>query len=920
MLPETIQKRDGRIVDFDRSKIETAVGKAFAAVTGENNSPAMAAVVDSVIAGLEAKPSESVPTVEEVQDLVEKSLAAGGHFDVAKAYIIYREEHAKLREQKRQDLLQKIESGKLKVKKRGGALENFDVNAIRNVLEPLFKDYKGKIDFEGIIKECENSVYEGITTAEINTALIFAIRSRIEKDPIYSRLAAKLLINELYKEVLGMYEFENGFGENYRRGLKKSIERGIAANRSDKNLLEFDFAKLSAALDPKRDLIFKYLGAQTLYDRYFLRDYNQNILETPQYFWMRTAMGLALNEKDKNAAAIEFYNILSKLLYVTSTPTLFHSGTTHPQMSSCYITTVEDDLKHIFKCVADDAELAKWSGGIGNDWTNIRGTGALIKSTNVQSQGVVPFLKIVDATTAAINRSGKRRGAACVYLEIWHFDIESFIELRKNTGDERRRTHDTDIAVWVPDLFMKRVMEGGDWTLFSPDETPDLHHIYGRKFEKQYEKYEKMADEGKMKLWKRMPAKDLWRHIITMVFETGHPWITFKDPCNIRSPQDHVGVVHSSNLCTEITLNTSKEETAVCNLGSINIAAHVENGKLSKDLLRQTVKTAMRMLDNVVDLNFYPTTEAETSNLRHRPVGLGIMGLQDALYKMDLGFASDEAVSFSDDLQEFVSYYAILSSSELAKEKGAYESYKGSKWDRNLLPLDTFKMLEEERGIPTGIGYTSRMDWKPVREHIEKYGMRNSNCMAIAPTATISNISGVYPSIEPIYKNVYVKSNFSGEFTVINDDLIEDLKKLDLWNTEMLERIKYFDGNISSIPEIPLRLKLKYQEVFEIDPIWIVKHAAYRNKWLDQSQSVNIFTTSRSGSFISDVYLAAWRMGLKTTYYLRTLGASAIEKSTLDINKKFEETPKIEPAAVAAEQPMNRGDILTVGETCESCQ
>ena len=903
-------------MDFDRSKIESAVSKAFLAVTGDENKEAALVVTDSVVLELENLFSYETPEVERVQDLVEKKLVENGYFDIAKSYIIYRQERADLRKHKQEELLEKIERSELQVKKRNGSLTKFDIKEIEGLLRSLFKGEE--VDVAEVVNECKRSIYDGISTQEINTALLMSFRGRIERDPVFSSLASKLLANELYKEVLGIYEFESGFAEKYREGLKNSIKKGVEIGRIDPKMLEYDFKKLSAALDLGRDNLFRYLGMQTLYDRYFLRDYEQNILETPQYFWMRVAMGLSINEKDKNASAVEFYNVLSNLLYVTSTPTLFHSGTTHPQMSSCYITTVEDDLKHIFKCIADDAELAKWSGGIGNDWTNIRGTGALIKSTNVQSQGVIPFLKIVDATTAAINRSGKRRGAACVYLEAWHYDIESFIELRKNTGDERRRTHDTNIAVWIPDLFMKRVMEGGQWTLFSPDETPDLHHIYGRKFEEQYVEYEKMADEGKINLWKRVPAKDLWRHMVTMLFETGHPWITFKDPCNIRSPQDHVGVVHSSNLCTEITLNTSKEETAVCNLGSINVAAHVANGKLDKELLQKTVKTAMRMLDNVIDINFYPTPEAEASNLRHRPVGLGVMGVQDALYKLDLGFASDEAVAFSDELQEFISYHAILSSSELAKEKGAYESYKGSKWERNLLPLDTFKMLEEERGLPTGVGYTSRMDWEPVREHIKKYGMRNSNCMAIAPTATISNISGVYPSIEPIYKNVYVKSNFSGEFTVINEYLVEDLKKLDLWDRGTLEKIKYFDGNISFIPEIPLRLKLKYQETFEIDPAWLVKHAAYRNKWIDQSQSVNIFTSSHSGSFISDVYLTAWRMGLKTTYYLRTLGASAVEKSTLDINKKFEDLPAAAPALETA--PMQRGDVLVVGETCESCQ
>jgi ribonucleoside-diphosphate reductase alpha chain len=600
---------------------------------------------------------------------------------------------------------------------------------------------------------------------------------------------------------------------------------------------------------------------------------------------------------------------------------LFHAGTHHAQMSSCYLTTVDDDLSHILKSIGDNAQLSKWSGGLGNDWTNIRGTGALIKSTNVGSQGVVPFLKIVDATTAAINRSGKRRGATCVYLECWHYDFEDFIELRKNTGDERRRTHDTNTASWIPDLFMKRVLEDGTWTLFSPDETPDLHDLYGRAFEERYETYERMADNGEIRLFRQVRAVDLWRKMITMLYETGHPWITFKDPCNVRSPQDHVGVVHSSNLCTEITLNTSADETAVCNLGSINLSFHIEDGALNKERLKYTIKTAVRMLDNVIDLNFYPTPESRRANMRHRPIGLGIMGVQDALYMMNLPFDSDEAVRFSDEVQEFISYYAILASSEIAHEKGTYESYPGSKWSRGLFPVDTLDLLEQERGVATGVDRRSCMDWTPVREHVRQHGMRNSNTMAVAPTATIANIAGSVPSIEPIYKNMYVKSNFSGEFTIINKFLVNDLKELGLWDEDMMERIKYHDGSVQQISRIPEEVRARYKEVFEIDPVWIVKHGAHRGKWIDQSQSVNIFTTSTSGKQISEVYLAAWRMGLKTTYYLRTLGASSIEKSTLDSkNKKFTTGAAhvTESETVPASQVKNA--CLLTDPTCEACQ
>ena len=789
---------------------------------------------------------------------------------------------------------------KLSVKKRDGSTVPFDVNEITQAVFNCCGYLKSDIDINSIIHSTARNVYDGITTGEINQAILMTMRSRIERDPGYSQVAARFLINDLYKDVLGTDQFEPDFMKVHSSGFANSIKKGVKAGRLDKRLLDFNLAKLSQKLSPQRDSLFTYLGAQILYDRYFLRDTHQHLLETPQYFWMRVAMGLSINEKHRENRAVEFYNTMSMLRYVPSTPTLFHAGTTHPQMSSCYLTTVNDDLNHIFKSIGDNAQLSKWSGGLGNDWTNIRATGAKIKSTNVGSQGVIPFLKIVDTTTAAINRSGKRRGATCVYLETWHLDIEDFLELRKNTGDERRRTHDTNTANWIPDLFMKRIISDKDWTLFSPDDTPDLHDLYGQAFDKQYENYEQMAQQGKIKTFKTIKAKDLWRKMITALFSTGHPWITFKDPSNIRSPQDHVGTVHSSNLCTEITLNTSDRETAVCNLGSLNLPRFITGKKVNKELLKNTIGTAIRMLDNVIDLNYYPTPEARSSNLQHRPIGLGLMGLQDALYDLNLNFDSEDAVKFSDKTMEFISYHAILSSSKLAEEYGAYATFKGSKWDRGLFPIDTLKMLEKERGIPTGVSKQSKLNWDKVKKHVAKHGMRNSNCLAIAPTATIANISGSIPSIEPVYKNIFVKSNFSGEFTVVNHRLVRELKKKKLWSKELLAKIKQDDGNLQQIKEIPQSLKDKYKEAFEIDPIWIIRHAAHRGKWIDQSQSINIFNSGTSGSKIADLYITAWRMGLKTTYYLRSLGASAIEKSTLEVDNRQNQT---QSTAIKGQQP-----------------
>jgi len=713
---------------------------------------------------------------------------------------------------------------------------------------------------------------------------MMVVRSFIEQDPAYSKVAARLLLAKVYKEAIGedVVDFTK-LEEQHKNAFEKNLKLGVEAGKVDKKLLDFDVKMLAEKMDTKRDELLKYLGVETLHDRYFIKlPGKKRILETPQMMWMRVAMGLAINEKEKEKKALEFYEVFSTLRFVSSTPTLFHSGTPHSQLSSCYLNTVEDDLEHIFKVYGDNAQLSKWAGGVGTDWTNVRATGAYVKQADLESQGVIPFLKIANDVTVAINRSGRRRGATAVYLETWHMDIYDFLELRKNTGDERRRTHDMNTANWVPDLFMKRVKEDKEWTLFSPDETPELHHIYGKAFEKKYEEYEKLAEEGKIKLTKKVKARDLWKKMLAMLFETGHPWVTFKDPSNIRSPQDHVGVVHNSNLCTEITLNTSAEETAVCNLGSVNLAMHMKDGKLDVELIEDTVRTGMRMLDNVIDINFYPVKEAKNSNMKHRPVGLGVMGFQDALYMMGVNFDSDECVKFADESMEAIAYYAILSSSELAKEKGTYESYKGSKWDRGLLPQDTIALLEDERGEKIDVPKTEAMDWKKVRDHIREHGMRNSNCMAIAPTATISNICGAIPAIEPIYKNIYVKSNISGDFTIVNEYLIEELKKLNMWDYEMLGKLKYQDGSIQNITEIPKEIREKYKETFEVNPKWLIKAAAYRGKWIDQSQSVNIFFKGSSGKDLSDVYFYAWEMGLKTTYYLRTLAISQVEKSTVN--------------------------------------
>ena len=889
MAVTQITKRDGEIVAFNQAKIWKAISKAFLDVkqnfTAEE-AKQVDGVTESVVAALDTQFIDNCPTVEIVQDIVEKKLMERGFYDVAKGYILYRKAH----DDARREELERLEGAhpSLKVRKASGEVVSFNRYNINKTISYSITGLEKDIDVNLIISGIENSIYDGMTTKEISQIIVMTVRSYIDRDPAYSVLAARLLLNTIYEGVIGEDLDYANLDSLYKESFVKNIQSAVEVGLLSKDMLDYNLEWLATKIKPERDNLFKFLGIQTLYDRYFIKDpVSKKMFDTPQGFWMRVAMGLALVEKPevREQKVVDFYEIMSQMYFVPSTPTLFHAGTNHPQLSSCYLNTIEDDLSHIFKVIGDNAQMSKWSGGIGTDFTNLRGIGALIKGTGVESQGIIPFLKVANDTTAAINRSGKRRGAAVVYLETWHIDIEDFLELRKNTGDERRRTHDMNTANWIPDLFMERVRQDGAWTLFSPDETSDLHHIYGQEFNTAYKNYERLADEGKIKLFRRMKAKDLWRKMITMLYETGHPWITFKDPSNIRSPQDHVGVIHNSNLCTEITLNNSAEETAVCNLGSLNLKYFVKNGAFDKELIARVVPIAIRMLDNVIDINFYPTKEGEVSNKRHRPIGLGIMGYHDALYQLDINFDTEEAVEFADYSMEAISYYSILASSQLAQEKGAYESFKGSKWDRGILPVDTISLLEQSREMQIPVNRIERLDWAPVRESIKVYGMRNSNTMAIAPTSNLANITDAVPANEPIYKNLYVKSNQAGDFTVINSYLIEDLKKIGLWSPIIAEKVKYFDGSIAQITEIPENLRAKYKEVFEINPKWLIKAAAYRGKWMDQSQSLNIFYRGVSGKDIADVYMYAWEMGVKTTYYLRTLAISQVEKSTVSINE-----------------------------------
>lgn len=885
-----ILKRNGLVAVFDAAKIKKAIGAAYCDVRGCLIDEEIDQVTDQIVARLDAKYTDSTPTVENVQDIVETVLMEAGMIDVAKAYIIYRYEHTKARTEKQEEVVREVEEKSFMIVKRSGDSVKYDEKKVRRFVGYFVHGIEKEVSVDEVFEQLRMELFEGMKTTDIMRALLMVIRARIERDPAYSKLAARILQHQNYVEVIGHDVIDySKIDTQLAEAFIKGIEEGIACGRIDGELLAFDLPALAAYLRHEEDDRFEFLGLQTLVDRYFVRnDDTKRTLETPQMFWMRVAMGTAMLEEDKNGWAKRFYDIMADFSYTPSTPTLFHAGTIRPQLSSCYLNMVPDTLDGIYKSYADNAQLSKYSGGIGTAWSHLRAAGAFIKGTGVEGNGVIPFLKIANDSTVAINRSGRRRGAAAVYLENWHYDFPDFLELRKNTGDERRRTHDIDTAAWVSDLFMQRVRDGGEWTLFTPDETPELTELYGSRFKEQYEEYEQMARDGKIKLYKTMPAVDLWRKMLAMLFETGHPWITFKDPSNIRSPQDHVGVVHSSNLCTEITLNTSENETAVCNLGSINMVSFVHNGKFDADHVQRVVSVAMRMLDNVIDINFYPTEDAKRSNMRHRPVGLGIRGYHDALYEMDINYDSPEMLAFADESMEIISYNAILGSAMLAKERGAYQTFKESKWDRGMLPQDSLSLLEKERGEKIAIDANKRggkLDWTPVREAIKLYGMRNSNTMAIAPTATTANIVGSYPSIEPAYKNLYVKANQAGDFIVINTYLVADLKKIGLWNKQMIEAIKFKDGSIQDIDGIPAEIKAKYKECFELESKWLVMSTALRAKWIDQSQSLNLFFRGTSGRELSELYFFIWETGLKTTYYLRTLGATQVEKSTVNTNE-----------------------------------
>jgi ribonucleoside-diphosphate reductase alpha chain len=799
-------------------------------------------------------------------------------------------------------------------------------DALTDVCQGLEPD----VDYLQLRSDVQANIYEGLTSAETWQAMIMAARTHIELDPAYSFVAARVLLLNVYHEALmTAQDFSLALKDApaiYANYFSRYIQRGVDAELLDQRFLSFDLARLARAIHPERDLLFTYPGLQTLYDRYLLQ-HEAKRFELPQLLWMRVAMGLALQEADKEQRAIEFYEIISQLHFTPATPTLFNAGTRHPQLSSCYLTTVPDDLGHIFKCIQDNALLSKWAGGLGNDWTQVRALGARIRGTNGKSQGIVPFLKVASDTAVAVNQGGKRKGTVCAYLENWHLDIEEFLDLRKNTGDERRRTYDMHTACWISDEFMRRVQRGENWTLFSPDEVPDLHDLYGQAFAQRYRGYEQLADEGKITLFRRLPALDLWRKTLTRLFETGHPWITWKDPANVRSTQDHAGVIHSSNLCTEILLNTSADETAVCNLGSLNLAAHIVDGQLDHVMLQSTIRTAIRMLDNVVDLNYYPTIEASRANLRHRPIGLGLMGFQDALFKLGLSYASQQAVEFADRSMEAISYYAIQASSELAEQRGSYPSYAGSKWQRGMLPFDSLALLEAERGSTIEVDRSITLDWQQLRIAIQRHGMRNSNVMAIAPTATISTISGASQSIEPEYKNLYVKSNLSGEFTTINTLLIKDLKAAGLWNAETLEALKYYDGSLQALPMIPDELKQRYLTAFEIAPTWLIECASRRQKWIDMGQSLNLYLYEPSGKTLHETYLLAWNKGLKTTYYLRTLAATQIEKSTVDVNRwgiqprwMKQSSPSSAIQITRDAQVPSTPFVCSLDEDCEACQ
>ena len=883
-----IIRRNGAVVSFEPNKIAVALMKAFLAVHGTQGaaSASVRETVERLTEGvvralLRSRPGGGTFHIEDVQDHVELALMRSGHHEVARAYVLYRERRTQ--ERARQGVPAVAQPPELYVTE-GGQRVALDMPALRELVEAACANLGADVKAEPIMAETRRNLYDGVPLDEVFKAAIMAARTLIEKEPSYTRATARLLLHTIRREILGENVTQGQMATRYAEYFPQFIKKGVQAELLDEKLMQFDLVKLGAALDASRDLQFDYLGLQTLYDRYFLHIEEVRI-EMPQAFFMRVAMGLALGEIDREARAVEFYNVLSSFDFMSSTPTLFNAGTRRSQLSSCYLTTVADDLDGIYEALKENALLSKFAGGLGNDWTNVRALGSYIKGTNGKSQGVVPFLKVVNDTAVAVNQGGKRKGAVCAYLETWHLDLEEFLELRKNTGDDRRRTHDMNTANWIPDLFMRRVVEGGQWTLFSPSTCPDLHDKFGKAFEEAYTAYEAKVDRGEIKLFKRMEAKDLWRKMLSMLFETGHPWITFKDACNVRSPQNHVGVVHSSNLCTEITLNTSETEIAVCNLGSVNLSQHLKDGAIDHEKLKRTTATAMRMLDNVIDINYYAVKKARDSNLRHRPVGLGIMGFQDCLYELRLPYASAEAVEFADRSMEAVCYYAYWASTELAAERGRYSSYRGSLWDRGILPQDSLALLREARGGHLEVDSSVTLEWDALRARIAEHGMRNSNCVAIAPTATISNIIGVDASIEPSFGNLSVKSNLSGEFTVINEYLVRDLKKLGLWDDVMVMDLKHFDGSLRPIDRVPEELKRLYATAFEVEPSWLVEAGSRRQKWIDQAQSLNIYMAGASGRKLDETYKLAWLRGLKTTYYLRTTSATYSEKSTVSAGK-----------------------------------
>ena len=925
-----IIRRNGAVVPFEPQKIAVAMMKAFLAVHGTQGaaSASVREVVDMLTqnvtrALMRSRPGGGTFHIEDVQDQVELGLMRSGHHEIARAYVLYRERRTQ--ERARQAEEQTPAAPQLHVMD-GGERVALDLARLQSLIASACVGLGSDISAQPIVAETMRNLYDGVPMEEVYKASILAARTLIEKDPDYTYATARLLLHTIVREVLGREVTQAEMAQSYVDYFPQFIKKGVEHELLDERLLQYDLQRLGAALKADRDLQFDYLGLQTLYDRYFLH-IKKTRIELPQAFFMRVAMGLSLNEIDREARAIEFYEILSSFDFMSSTPTLFNSGTRRSQLSSCYLTTVPDDLDGIYESIKENALLSKFAGGLGNDWTRVRALGSHIKGTNGESQGVVPFLKVVNDTAVAVNQGGKRKGAVCTYLETWHLDIEEFLELRKNTGDDRRRTHDMNTANWIPDLFMRRVMEKGTWTLFSPSDVPDLHDLFGAAFEKAYVAYEEAAARGEIKPAKTVQATDLWRKMLTMLFETGHPWITFKDACNVRSPQQHVGVVHSSNLCTEITLNTSDTETAVCNLGSINLPQHLKNGSLDHAKLQKTITTALRMLDNVIDINYYAVQKAKDSNLRHRPVGLGLMGFQDSLYELRIPYASQQAVEFADRSMEAICYYAYWASTELARERGQYETYPGSLWSQGILPFDTIEMLQKARGGYVEVDRSSTLDWDALRQKIAKDGMRNSNCTAIAPTATISNIVGVDASIEPCFGNLSVKSNLSGEFTIINGYLVRDLKALGLWDDVMVMDLKHFDGSLRPIDRIPQDIKTLYATAFEVETTWLVEAAARRQKWIDQAQSLNIYMAGASGKKLDETYKLAWLRGLKTTYYLRTTSATHAEKSTVQSSRlnavSSNQAAAPAPAATATTSTAPATDVKFCAiddPGCEACQ